>query len=198
MTIDHHNQEEKIGQGSLFQTLTLVFAGMTLLFALLSIFIGNHLSILQADHLEAVVKSNSLENESIIKKQTALEKTQADLGLAKQETEAERQKTNQLNQKLIVTQKELKKAKADLEAAKQTIAAIQTKPQEAPVTTDDSPATEVLPDAEHSTQPLLPQKEIPLSQQTPVKATPEQPSPQSVAPVSENKAADASPPAKTE
>ena len=122
MTAENHSQKEKPTNRSLFQTVTLVFAGLTLFFAVFSIITNNRLSTLRADHLSALKQSDSLETASIEEMRTALDNAQANLEAAKQDAAAEKKNAEKLNQKLSITQKELEKVKADLATASQSIA----------------------------------------------------------------------------
>ena len=170
MTVDHQshkgqkhedqNHNNKIGQGSLFKTLTLVFAGMAFLFAVFSIVLGNHLSTLHADHLDAISKNKSLATASVAEMQTALENAQTDLETAQQEAVAEKKNANKITEKLTTVHKELEKAKADLEAANQTIAALKTVQPAKPATAGDAPPQEALPITGPGTSspPALPQQ----------------------------------------
>lgn len=163
MTVDLNSQKDKTVHGSLYQALTLIFAGLTLLFAVFSIVIGNHLSTLQADHLKTMEAGDTAETTSIEELQTTLGNTQASLEAARQETVAERKKTEKLNQKLGLMQKELAKARSDLDAAQQIIATLKrtppTKPAPPPGATPDLPSNQPKvepPPANNSSQPVAP------------------------------------------
>ena len=53
MTADIATQRKSTGPSTLMHTLTLVFAAVTLFFALISMFLGNRISTLQANYLKA-------------------------------------------------------------------------------------------------------------------------------------------------
>jgi hypothetical protein len=143
MTVDHHTHDEKIVHGSLFPTLTLVFAGMTILFAVFSIVTGSRLSALHVDQLKAVEKSSTLEAASIEQMQTTLKSAQADFKDAKKEAQAEKKKVDQLTRKLSAAQKELTKIKSDLDAAHQTISEFKTTPSvPSTIQENDAPAAQ--------------------------------------------------------
>lgn len=165
MTVDHQIQKNKIVYGSLMQTLSLVFAGMTLLFAIFSIIIGNHLSTLHAAQVKALEKSEILESESINQIQAALKNTQANLENAREEAEAEKKKVKQLTQKLTATHKELEKVKADLNIANQTVRTLQTGQSGMPASAIDT-SPEALPanSLELSAQPPIFQEKTPADQ----------------------------------
>jgi hypothetical protein len=175
MTVDHQTHNENSVQGSLFQTLTLVFAGITILFAVFSIVMGNRLSVLNIHHLKTLEKSNTMETESIEQMQTTLNDTQADLAAAKRQAEEEKKKASQLNRKLSATQKELAKIKSDLDLANQTISALKTPQAEKPESTIDTapPATVPASDVVPSGQPAIPQGKTPSD--PPLSQKPHQP-----------------------
>ena len=121
MTVDNHSQNEKTVHRSVFQNLTLIFAGLTFFFAAFSIITGNRLSTLLSDHLNTLKENNSQETAAIDKMRTALDTANTNLEAAKQAAAAEKKNSEKLNQKLSTTQKELEKVKADLAAATQAI-----------------------------------------------------------------------------
>ena len=162
MTVDHHTHNETLVQGSLFQTLTLVFAGMTILFAVFSIVIGNRLSVLNVDQLKTLEKNNTMGTASIEQMQATANKAQADLEVAKKEAEEEKKKANQLNQKLSVIQKELAKIRSDLDLANQTISALKTTQAAKPESIIDTAPSTTLPASElaPSGQPTIHQEKL--------------------------------------
>lgn len=145
MTTEYQNQENKNSQGSSFQTVTLVFAGATLIFALLAMGTGLRLSALQADRMNAMKQSNSLENETLLVLQTDLENARAELASTKKESEAAKQKASEQNHQVASLAKEVEKVKSELALANTTIESLKKaeqqtfKPVTAAPTTDDVP-----------------------------------------------------------
>lgn len=166
MSVDPHIREKKIGHGSLLHPLTVVFAGMTLLFCVLSIVSGNHLSALYVEQLKAMEKSETLDSESVDQMQTALKNAQANLEAIKKEAVAEKKNAKHLSQQLSVTQKELLKVKADLNIANQAIDALKTTQPVKSATDVDASSLETLPTKNMglSTQPSLPRENTPAVQ----------------------------------
>jgi hypothetical protein len=207
MTADNYSKKDPPPHRSLFQTLPLVFAGLTLFFALFSIITGNRLSTLRADHLNALKESDSLETASIAEVRTALDNAQANLEIAKQDAAAEKKNAEKLHQKLSTTQKELEKVKADLAAANQSIADFKATLPAEPATSVDTSNPAPLPDPGHPTKPASPQGQLPARQtpdqpatppppdQTPAETPPENPSPKPPPPVSGNNTGGSPPPA---
>lgn len=195
MTADNYSKKGTPPHRSLFQMLPLVFAGLTLFFALFSIITGNRLSTLRADHLNALKEGDSLETASIVEVRTALDNAQANLEIAKQDAAAEKKNAEKLHQKLSTTQKELEKVKADLATANQSIADFKaTLPAEPATSVDTSnPASPQgqLPARQTPDQPATP----PPPDQTPAETPPENPSPKPPTPVSGNNTGGSPPPA---
>lgn len=175
MTVDHHTHNENVVKGSLFQTLTLVFAGITIVFAVFSIVMSSHLSMLHTEQLRALKKSNTLETTSIEQMQTTLNSAQADLEAAKKQAEEEKKKANQLDRKISVIQKELEKIKSDLDLANQTISALKTTQAEKPESSMGTSPTTTMPAsvAEPSGRPTILEEKTPSDQ--PPSQKPDQP-----------------------
>ena len=92
MTVDVHTKNQSTVKGNRFQTLTMVFAGLTICFAVFSIITGYRLATLQTDQVKTIQESNSSESTSIEKLRTDLNQTQTDLTSAKKKVEAEQNK----------------------------------------------------------------------------------------------------------
>jgi hypothetical protein len=209
MTIDNYNHIEKTVHSSLFQNLTLIFAGLTLFFAVFLIIIGNRLSTLRADHLNSLKENVSLETASTEEIRIALENAKTNLEASKQAAETEKKNAEKLRQQLSATQKELEKVKADLVAANQTITGLKTALPAKPATSVGPSNPAALPNQGLPTEPPLPQGQLPAPQNAP--PTPQQPAPPALpdqtpetapenqapkppAPVSENNAGSSPPP----
>ena len=140
MTADASNQTKSTTGGTLLPTLALVFAVLTLLFALLSMVLGNRVATVSRDQVDAQKNAAVLET-------TTVENTQAALQEARKQVETEKAGAEKIRKQLAGAMQEVKKLKADLAKANQTIEMIQNKaaavsvPQPAPL----EPATPQMP-----------------------------------------------------
>ena len=114
MTADVSQQEKPTTTGTMLPILALVFAVLTLLFALFSMVIGNRMTALSADHLRA-------QKERAASETTAIEATQSALQEARQQMEAQKKESEKLRNQLSAAMQQVKKLKGDLANANQAI-----------------------------------------------------------------------------
>lgn len=170
-------QEKHSGPSTLLHTLTLLFALLTLVSALLSMILGNRLFTLQTDYLSAKIETVTSEAASIQGMEAMLKTAKDKLentqkGLSKEKAAAER-----LRRQLASAIKDLEKAKAKLVSANQTIAKLksiipdQSTPAAATLEPIVAPSTEagLLPDPspESVLQPSESSITLPATVQTP-------------------------------
>lgn len=95
-------------------TLFIVFGGLTVLFALLSMITGNRLSTLQANYQKALNETVASDIHTRKEMQIALKAKSSELIALKQALVQEKKKNNQLKKKFAVVSKEMKTIKTDL------------------------------------------------------------------------------------
>lgn len=120
MTADRSPQENAKGTGTALSTMALIFAGLTLLFALFSLFLSNRMSSLHSRSIRAQKESMATETTAIEKMKSAVKKTQQDLQKEKADSE-------KLSKKLDAAMQELKTLKVQLAKAHKTIEDLRAK-----------------------------------------------------------------------
>lgn len=110
-----------------WQRLTVVAAGLTLLFALLALIFGTRLATLQNDHRNAQSASIQSEGIATLELESALATARRELESVQQELSTEKAGIERLRRQLGVAMDELKAAKADLAGANQTIDELQSR-----------------------------------------------------------------------
>lgn len=120
MTADRSPQENAMGTGTALSTMALIFAGLTLLFALFSLFLSNRMSSLHSKSIRAQKESMATETTAIEKMKSAVKNTQQDLQKEKADSE-------KLSKKLDAAMQELKTLKVQLAKAHKTIEDLRAK-----------------------------------------------------------------------
>ncbi len=120
MTADASNQKKTMTTGTLLPTITLVFAGLTLLFGLFAMVSGSRMAAQTVEQMEA-------QKQAALSETTAQQEVQAALQEAHAQVEAEKKGAETLRKQLSSVKQELKKAKADLVKANQAIATFAAK-----------------------------------------------------------------------
>ena len=111
MTADASNQNKSSNAGSLMFTMALVFAALTILFAVFSMLLGSRMGTLSHNKMEAQHEATASETAAIEKKDAALQE-------ALQRSEAEKMGAEKLRKQLSAATQEVKKLKADLSKAR--------------------------------------------------------------------------------
>ena len=166
MTADIATQRKRISPSTMLHTLTLAFAALTLLFALLSMILGNRLSTLQTNYLKAEKESATSNAASIQEMETARDTAMVTLETARQALDAEKAAVERLRGQLSAVMKDLENTKTDLARANQTITGLKST-----VPVEPTPSVET---SEPITSPLMaPSSETVLSQDPPPQPAPQ-------------------------
>lgn len=161
MTSDIAPSGKNTGPRTGFYTLTLVFAVLTLFFALLSTVLGNRLSALQTIYLNAEKESARSEAASIHDRENALHTARTNLEAAQKALATEKAGTEQLRRKLSAATKDLEEARADLATASRTITDLKATMPAQPAPSVEVPETIVPPADSPSGQVLTPREALP-------------------------------------
>ncbi len=153
---DPYTQEDQSGEKVSVKplTLTLAFACGALLLALLSMITARHLATLRTEDLATLEKNKSVESETIVEMQTALDNAKNDLKRAKQKHLAAIKKAKEHNRWIAALQKELETAKTELAAAHTTIDMLKNAQQKEPATASGNPVAK----SENITPAALPEE----------------------------------------
>ena len=167
MTADIEPQMKPAGFSTMLPTLTLIFAGLTLFFALLSMALGNRVSTLHTHYLKTEKESAASEAASIQGLETKLNAVTSDLETAQQALAAQKTASGQLRRQLAVAMEDLKHTQTELNSANQVITRLEsslpaplTPPAEAlqsEPTPQTQPSTETDPSQQPPPQSALPQ-----------------------------------------
>jgi flagellar hook-basal body complex protein FliE len=170
MTSAIATQRQTTGPSTTLHTITLAFAALTLLFALLSLILGSRLATLQTNFLSDKIETVASEAASVQDMEVSLKTAIDKLEAAQKGLKKENAVTERLRRQLSDVMKNLEKAKAELAAANQTISALRSSAQvqSAPkVATPEATATPI----------VVPSTKVPSSQD---------PEPQSISQPSES------------
>jgi hypothetical protein len=151
MTAAIASQSKPSGSSTMTHTLTLAFAALTFVFALLSIILGNRLSTLQAQFLSSKIATATTEAASIQDMEAKLNAALSELESSQKNLDGEKAATERLRRQIAGVSKDLEKAKADLAIANQIIAGFKA--------TEPAPSPEAAP----SKKTVLPQSPAPQS-----------------------------------
>ncbi len=122
MTADIANQRKPTGPSAMLHTLTMVFAAVTLFFALLSMILGNRSSTLQDRFVQAEKETATSEAMASQKIETELQAASTNLGNMQQALDKEKAAAEKIRIQLSVVMKDHAKNKAALDIANKTIA----------------------------------------------------------------------------
>lgn len=125
MTADASNQKKSTNTGTLMPAIALVFAFLTIVFAVFSMVLGSRMAKLSHNQMNAQNEAAASETAAIDTMETALQE-------ARQMAEAEKVGAEKLRKQLSATMQEVKKLKADLSKANQAINTLKTKAEAAP------------------------------------------------------------------
>lgn len=114
MTAERSPQKNAMGSGTAMSTGALIFSALTLLFALFALFLGNRMSSLQNERINA-------QKESVATETTAIEKIKSALDKAQQDLQTEKAGSIKLRKQLDAAMQELKTLKANLANSHRTI-----------------------------------------------------------------------------
>jgi len=104
----------------MLSTGALIFAALTLLFALFSLFLGNRLSSLQSERIKA-------QKENVAEGTTEIEAVKNALNQVQQDLKKEKAGSKKLRKRLDAAMKELKTTRSQLSKARKTIADLRAK-----------------------------------------------------------------------
>lgn len=150
----------------IWQSLTVVAAGFTLLFALLALVFGNRLATLQNDYLNAQIAGIQSDGIAALELESALATARSELETAQQELSTEKAAIERLRRQLGAAMDELKATKANLAGANQTIAELQSSLAEqnaiSPQPSESPGATPLAPSADSNVFQEPPAQPLPL------------------------------------
>jgi len=172
MTAERSPQKNAMSSGTALSTGALIFAALTLLFALFALFLGNRMSSLQqSQRLKAQKESVATETTAVEEMKSALDKTQQDL-------QTEKAGSTKLHKQLDAAMQELKTLKAELANSHRTIDDLKAKAASAapslPAASPQSPTPVIQQGSPAVTSPGLTQESLPSNtpaSETTVKAS---------------------------
>ena len=156
-TVAIATQNKQTGSSTMLHTLTLAFAALTLMFALLSIILGNRLSTLQAKFLAAKIATATSETASIQGMEATLKAAMDKLETSQKRLDEEKAAAEQLRRQLAGVMKDLEKAKADFASANQTISKLKSTVPVQPTPTMATPEPVISPVVAPSPATVSPQ-----------------------------------------
>ncbi|WP_319525451.1 hypothetical protein [uncultured Desulfosarcina sp.] len=142
MTADRSPQKNAMVSGTVMSTGALLFAALTLLFALFSLFLGNRLASLNSERIKA-------QDENVATETTAIEEMKSAMTGLQKDLETEKAGSKKLQNQLDAAMQELKTTRGDLAKAHQTIDALRAK------------SAAAVPSPPPAPQPQVPQQEAP-------------------------------------
>ena len=158
MTAERSPQKNAMGSGTVLSTGALIFASLTLLFALFAMFLGNRLSSLQSERIKAQKESVATETSAIEEMKSSLDKAQHDL-------QTEKAGSIKLRKQFDAAMQELKTLKAELAKSHRTIDELKAKATVAapslPEPSSQSPAPVIKQGSPAATSPGLTQESLP-------------------------------------
>jgi hypothetical protein len=120
MTADRSPQKNAMGSGTVLSIGALIFAVLTLLFALFSLFLGNRMASLHREGMKA-------QKDSMAAETTAIEEMKSAVMKAKKDLQAEKAGSKKLRKQLDAAMQELKKTQAQMAEAHKTIDGLRAK-----------------------------------------------------------------------
>jgi hypothetical protein len=168
MIADASASTKPTGSGKLFPALTIVFAGITLVFAVVAMTTGNRLATLQSLHFQ---QQEAVANAKV----TASTETEAILKKVQQDLKSEKTKSTKLRKQLAAASKELKETRTVLARANQIIDSFHAKSAEtaAPEATENVAAETTAPTAETTTEVVRKEDAAPaVNTQKPITSQP--------------------------
>jgi flagellar hook-basal body complex protein FliE len=156
-------QKKQTGPSTLLHTLTLACAALTLVFALLSIILGNRLSTLQTQLLKSKIATATSEAASIQDMEATLKATMDKIETTQKSLDGEKAAAERHRKQLAGVMKDLEKAKADLAIANQIITRFKSTDPSQPAPTVATPEPATSPGVAPSMETVLPQPPTPQS-----------------------------------